>query len=88
MSYARLAEDSDVYVFRCVYGALECCGCSLSKNHWARFDTTDAMLAHLDEHKAAGHDVPERAIVRLIEEREENDAWIATQAAIREERPS
>lgn len=78
MSYARFAEDSDVYVFLAIGGHLECCGCSLRPRIW-EYDSTDALLVHLDEHKAAGHDVPDSCIARLIEEREENDAWIADQ---------
>lgn len=75
MSYARFAKDSNVYVFMCISGALECCGCALGDE--TRFDSTDAMLDHLGRHRAAGHDVPQRAIERLVADREENDAFIA-----------
>lgn len=75
MSYCRFAEDSDVYVFLSVGGALECCGCSLSDN-WSH-RSTSAMLAHLREHRRQGHKVPERAMSRLAKEREDNDAFIA-----------
>jgi hypothetical protein len=35
MSYARFGWDgSDVYVFMCVSGKLECCGCILQEREW------------------------------------------------------
>ena len=55
MAYARFSY-ADVYVFMEVGGTLECCGCWLG-NKWC-FDSTEAMIAHLAEHRAAGHDVP------------------------------
>lgn len=75
MSYARFGPDSDVYVFLTIHGVFECCACGLT-DVWQRFDTTDALLAHLDEHEAAGHNVPARCRERLINMRDENDAWI------------
>lgn len=75
MSYARFGwNGSSVYVFLCVSGHLECCACSLG-DKW-EFRTTDAMLAHLDEHVAAGHTVPADCIERLKAHREENDAQV------------
>jgi hypothetical protein len=63
MSYARFAEDSDVYVFLSIGGHLECCSCRLKgKGQCASFKTTDEMLSHLREHREAGHDVPERTV--------------------------
>ena len=58
MSYARLSEDSDVYIYPDVAGYLSCCFCSLTP---VDFDTTDvpALCKHLDAHRAAGHQVPE-----------------------------
>lgn len=55
MAYSRFSY-ADVYVFMSVYGALECCGCSLSGD-W-NYDSTQAMVDHLAEHRAAGHSVP------------------------------
>lgn len=76
MSYARWGQhDSDVYVFLSTSGKLECCGCSLS-DEWT-YDSTDAMIAHLREHQAAGDHVPADCIARLEEKREDNDAFIA-----------
>ena len=78
MSYARFVEGSDVYVFLACNGHLECCGCALKSD--GRFLTTDAMIAHLREHEAAGHDVPDHIYPDLEADREENDAWIAEAA--------
>lgn len=86
MSYCRFS-DADVYVYLDVGGYLNCCACSLGKledgdlfpeSFYAT--ATDDMLAHLQLHRDAGHDVPDYAIERLREEREENDAWMAKQA--------
>lgn len=77
MSYARWSEDSDVYVFACVSGHLECCGCALEPSHTFVAHTTAKMLAHLDAHKAARHDVPDSCVERLKEEAVGLDLWIA-----------
>lgn len=57
MSYSRFGcEGSDVYTYPSDRG-LECCGCPL-----IGFFTTrdlDAFAAHLEEHRAAGHTVPD-----------------------------
>lgn len=55
MAYARFS-NADVYVFMSVNGHLECCGCSLG-DEWS-FGSTQAMVDHIAEHRAAGHDVP------------------------------
>jgi hypothetical protein len=57
MSYARFGWGSDVYVYMDVSGHLSCCGCSLS-DVWA-YDSTDSLIDHLAEHRAAGHEVPD-----------------------------
>lgn len=74
MSYARFGwDDSDVYVF--LDGRwLECCGCSLRHN--GQFYSTSNMLDHLEEHRAAGHTVPESCIERLKADADDNDHWI------------
>lgn len=84
MSYARFGWDnSDVYVFLDVGGYLTCCGCILEPSgpdplafSSARFHTTAEMLAHLDEHRAAGHCVAEETIESLRADADENDQWI------------
>jgi len=74
MSYCRFAWDgSDVYVFPTNNGqedVIECCGCKLVGHEWGHFDckTPEEMIAHLAEHRKAGHFVPFYAIERLWEE--------------------
>jgi hypothetical protein len=76
MSYARFGWDgSDVYVYLCVDGHLECCACLLSTD-W-KHRSTDDMIAHLRTHQAAGHTVPPHVIPKLEANRDENDAFIA-----------
>ena len=85
MSYSRFGWDgSDVYVFLSVGGHLECCGCLLS-DEWS-YATTDEMIAHLEEHRAAGHHVPEDCIEDLLADKEENDRWIANFDPVEEQR--
>jgi len=69
VSYARFSH-ADVYVYMDVNGALCCCGCSLG-DEWY-FDTTEAMVAHLDRHRALGHNVPPGIDEDLWEDDAEN----------------
>ena len=68
MSYIRWgSEGSDVYVFD--GGLLTCCRCELRES--GDNFTTDShrmMLAHLGEHRTAGHVVPAAAFERLEQE--------------------
>lgn len=75
MSYCRFSE-ADVYVFPDVRGYLSCCGCWLDKRGNSAYYSTDDMIAHLREHIAAGHHVPDHVIPALERDREENDHWI------------
>lgn len=74
MSYCRFGE-ADVYVYLHVDGHLCCCWCRLSDD-WEH-PSTDAMIAHLREHIAAGHYVPDDVIPELEADRQENDTFIA-----------
>lgn len=58
MSYARFS-NGDVYVFPTT-DDLRCCACWLDGCD-SNFTTTDVptFCAHLDRHRAAGHDVPD-----------------------------
>lgn len=77
MSYARFGrKTSDVYVYLSCQGHLECCACELG-DQWA-FENTDAIVAHLREHEAAGHLVPAYTFEELELDREQNDRYIAT----------
>ncbi len=66
MSFARFGADgSDVYLFENAGGWLECCGCALPTHSSYRTRDVAAFLAHLDEHRAAGHHVPAAASERV-----------------------
>lgn len=69
MSYSRFSF-ADVYVYMDVNGSLACCGCWLGDDWY--FDSTKAMIAHLAEHRAAGHDVPDGIEDSLREDDAEN----------------
>lgn len=60
MSYARWSDESSVYVFAHVNGGVQCCGCILN-GQWD-FYSADEVVAHMKEHVAAGHQVPERLL--------------------------
>ena len=63
MSYCRFSKDCNVYVFMNWDGKIECNGCCLEEPHGARvFDTPQAAIEHLYEHRKAGDKVPEYAI--------------------------
>jgi hypothetical protein len=83
MSYARFS-NADVYVYLDVGGYFNCCACWLGdllegdifhESFHAR--STTEILSHLEEHRQAGHDVPDDCIDRLVAKREENDAFLA-----------
>lgn len=79
MSYVRFGE-ADVYVYTDVRGHLACCGCLLG-DKW-EFRSTDEILAHLREHRAVGHHVPDRVFEDLARDCQENDEFIAETAAV------
>lgn len=76
MSYARLAPDSDVYVYEDVRGGYTCENCP--RTRWApdsdnpqfRCTTAGEMVDHLMEHRARGERVPDDAIEVLRAETE------------------
>jgi hypothetical protein len=63
MAYCRFTRHSDVYVYEDVLGGLTCCGCTLRGVDRLGQDfncpTRGGMIAHLEEHRAAGHKVEE-----------------------------
>lgn len=62
MSYCRFAwGGSDVYVYEGSTG-ITCCGCSLGG---CDTEEPEEMIAHLAQHRRAGHVVPEHAITAL-----------------------
>lgn len=67
MSYCRIGEsDSDVYLIRHVNGSLVCY-CDHPGNE-ALFEAE--MIKHLEAHRQRGDKVPQRAIDRLVAERD------------------
>jgi hypothetical protein len=69
MSYCRFGE-ADVYVYMDFDGYLACCGCILGDT-W-HFHSTGDMVAHLQEHVTAGHQVPAWVIPALEADDAEN----------------
>jgi hypothetical protein len=64
MSYCRWSERSNVYVYDDVSGGTTCCGCALNRGS-LNVATHAEMVAHLREHIAAGHLVPDDVIPEL-----------------------
>lgn len=68
MAYARFgAEGSDVYVYEDVTGYFRCARCRLNGDEW-RTNHRSQMIVHLEDHRRAGHIVPDRATNQLAEE--------------------
>ncbi len=82
MSYARMNDSSDVYVYEHCAGFIECCGCRLTAPEdyedvgFARLSTAREALAHLEWHVREGDMVPGRAFERIREEHPDLDAAI------------
>lgn len=60
--------DSDLYLFWNTDGFFECCACPLDRDGRSVLlpeDDTAACIAHVREHIAAGHAVPEHVIPYL-----------------------
>lgn len=82
MSYCRFCPannpygwpPSDLYVYLDRGGYLLCCGCKLEINFAA--DRTADMVAHVEEHKRAGHVVREDLLPALLADAAENDKWM------------
>ena len=71
MSYCRWSE-SDVYLFENISGVWTCQLCLLEDdNRSHEMCSLEEVLAHLEAHKQAGHEVPERAFERVRRELEE-----------------
>jgi hypothetical protein len=82
MSYCRFGwGGSDVYVYEDVSLGIYCCGCALTPggfiagNPGADHVAADVMVAHLKEHRRAGHTVPQHAIDSLISEAIDIHGW-------------
>lgn len=74
MSYARLSEESDVYVWPDTAGRIICSWCGLKEGDLTAsgmlvFTSAGAAVRHLEEHIAVGDRVPERAFRELRQDR-------------------
>lgn len=58
MSYCRLSDYSDVYLYPDVDGGVMCCFCRLNDAERIRLWTLEDTLAHIHAHREAGHKVP------------------------------
>jgi hypothetical protein len=58
------AHGSDVEVVENLAGFMECAGCALEDGFFAAWDG-DGMVAHMQAHKLAGHEVPAYVIPKL-----------------------
>jgi len=65
LAICRFGDDSDVYVFYSIRGGLECCGCRLSASSEFIAGDEAEMIAHLEQHKTAGHRIPPEAFEDL-----------------------
>jgi len=79
MSYSRFLE-ADVYVYLDVAGYLTCCACNIMETQdvWGNFRAydTEAMVAHLKDHRKNGDRVLTDTIERLWADHEENMKFI------------
>ena len=71
MSFIRFSEHSDLYIYSHYLGYIECCGCSLYQTFKAH--SLNELLAHVGEHRQAGHRVPEGFKTLLIEQVSDDD---------------
>jgi hypothetical protein len=78
MSYCRWCnDDSDVHVYASCMGGIVCCHANRPEGQEEDFraDTGAAMLVHLQEHRAQGDRVPQRAIDRIYQEALAGERW-------------
>jgi len=65
VSLCRHSSDCDLYIYEGDRGYV-CSWCALQPNCWSnKFATVPALLAHVREHRAAGHKVPAYVIEAL-----------------------
>jgi hypothetical protein len=75
MSFARFLEG-DVYIYLNTEGLYECCSCGLA-GCCVLLPTATEMLAHVEEHRRAGHEIPDRCVPELRAEEATGDARAA-----------
>jgi hypothetical protein len=73
VSYCRW-NSGDLYIYADVHGGITCCGCKLLRpsdgGDWQDFNcaTRSEMIAHIEQHRIAGHRVLNDVITLLREE--------------------
>jgi len=72
MACARKPE-SDIYLYRSVFGLYVCSGCLLNKGKEITFSSPEKVIDHLNEHINAGHHIPKRVFDRLKQDKEMNN---------------
>ena len=68
MSYARQSPESDVYIYADVQGGITCCACAIYDGDFVNVKTSGYMIEHLNNHRAAGHLVPDFTYEEIIED--------------------
>ena len=68
MALCRFGSDSDIYVYYSTHGGIECCGCTLVEGGMFNVASEAQMIVHLEEHRRAGHKVPDVALEDLLAE--------------------
>jgi len=71
MSYCRMNDYSDVYLYRSFENDFHCSECLLSRGGNTVLKNRKDTVEHLRKHKLKGHKVPEDAIARLLFEIED-----------------
>ena len=63
MTFCRMGWDSDVHLEYGGRGGYQCWWCKLTEEQtgWEFFSTEEELHKHLNEHKTAGHKVPDYA---------------------------
>ena len=67
MSYCRLSDESDVYVYMDADGGFTCCFCKFGEEFF-NVDFEMEMVLHLMDHRVQGNKVPQCAIDQLMRE--------------------
>lgn len=67
MAYVRWSENSDVYIYHDVSDVIVCCACKLESGIDS-FGKRSKVIDHIEEHRRAGHLVPEYVDEILREE--------------------
>ena len=64
MAYSRFGF-SDIYMYPSVFDTVTCSGCFIY-NTSVDFDNDEELLAHIKEHRDAGHDIPSQLEYEIL----------------------